>query len=559
MSGSTTASHAVRARSVALDLCTLGCVVIVTLVTPVIDDVTARHTHIAISMVLALAIGSAVLRFPAARAVWGPYAIGALFYLHHTAVIGPAAAIPAALAMTAFGWGTVGLIRPLLADAGTRRETAAALPALVTGGLGVLFVDPGMYPGGPGVIGLGFVLLTAVCGVVLLGWVVRCRHALARAGRRAEHRLMAATVVLVLGSALSSVDYTTFFATPPLSALAIVAAAALGPGAGLVGTAFGPHARFAPIPFGRGIAAAGAAGVVLPLIHAGVSPTVAILLVPVSIVIAWWFVQGLRRPTPGRRTRTASLAESTARALRVAILAEAADIHFQPIVRVSDGATVGFEALVRWRDAPLTSVPTGTTIELAVRAGLAPALDLLVVGLACRQLDELSGSAYVAVNVLPASLQQPGFASSVLDRLPLRRGFARPLDGIVLEIVEAGAVTDWPTLTSNVEALRAAGARIALDDFGTGTSNFRSFGAVPVDIVKIDRSIVDWAGTSRGRSVLAHLVAMAHECGATVVAEGVENEQMLALVVGVGVDCVQGYLFGRPGPTMVAHAASPLG
>ena len=100
-----------------------------------------------------------------------------------------------------------------------------------------------------------------------------------------------------------------------------------------------------------------------------------------------------------------------------------------------------------------------------------------------------------------------------------------------------------------MDALRGLGVRIALDDFGMGFSSLRRVLRYPIDLIKIDRSFVsDLPESSRARAIIAAVVAMAHELGKTVIAEGVEKEEQLAAAVELGCDYAQGFLTGRPGP-----------
>ena len=116
---------------------------------------------------------------------------------------------------------------------------------------------------------------------------------------------------------------------------------------------------------------------------------------------------------------------------------------------------------------------------------------------------------------------------------------------IVVEITESTAME--PLAIANIAAIKDSGVRIALDDFGTGYSNLASLRALPLDIVKLDKSIVTGiTANSPSRAMLEGIVAMAHALGLQVVAEGVETKGELRVIEDTGCDLGQGFLFERP-------------
>ena len=120
-------------------------------------------------------------------------------------------------------------------------------------------------------------------------------------------------------------------------------------------------------------------------------------------------------------------------------------------------------------------------------------------------------------------------------------------------------VEDYPTLLSTLAPLRGAGMRLAIDDVGAGFSSLRHIVLTAPDVLKLDRSIVDGvAGDPVLRTLVKSMVDFGHGCDARIVAEGVETEQDARALLDLGVDCGQGWHFGRPGPREALGAASEL-
>ena len=119
---------------------------------------------------------------------------------------------------------------------------------------------------------------------------------------------------------------------------------------------------------------------------------------------------------------------------------------------------------------------------------------------------------------------------------------------VTIEITETTVLTDVPIVTEHLEALRAMGVRVAIDDFGTGYTSLAHLRALPVDALKIDRSMIVNAGEASDAHVLALLVDTAHALGLRLVAEGVETPEQLDRVQSLGCQSIQGYLFSRPLP-----------
>jgi PAS domain S-box-containing protein len=225
-------------------------------------------------------------------------------------------------------------------------------------------------------------------------------------------------------------------------------------------------------------------------------------------------------------------------------------VHFQPLCRLTDGALVGAEALVRWERPGHGLVMPNEFIGVAEKAGLLVALDRWVLNHAVWQLGEWVKSGYwqpewrLSVNQNVADLQQPDVVEMLLQVLHAHRVSAHALE---LEITEDGLMEPSPQQMDNLQQLLAAGVSLAIDDFGTGYSSLAYLRHLPVSVIKIDQHFVQGMLLQHSDAVLVQtIVAMAHNLSHLVVAEGIETVEQLEHLKSVGADLGQGYLFGRP-------------
>jgi diguanylate cyclase (GGDEF)-like protein len=251
------------------------------------------------------------------------------------------------------------------------------------------------------------------------------------------------------------------------------------------------------------------------------------------------------------RTRANSRLE-TETALRRALEQDELRVHYQPTLDLASGDVVGVEALARWQHDDQTILP-GEFIPLAEETGLIIALGAAVLRQACRQVAtwqrELPGMEQLslAVNLSSKQLLTPGVVDEVRGAL-LTSGLDP--DRLCLEVTETTLMDDADSSARALASLKSLGVRIGVDDFGTGFSSLTFLKRFRVDTLKIDRSCVDsLASEVRGeRIMLANIIDLAHACGLTTVAEGVETAEQLGQVHALGCQLAQGYHLSLPLP-----------
>ena len=223
-------------------------------------------------------------------------------------------------------------------------------------------------------------------------------------------------------------------------------------------------------------------------------------------------------------------------------------LHYQPQADLATGRICGAEALLRWRSAEFGDVPPGEFIPLAERCGMIGAIGDWVLEAACRQIAAWRRAGLpplrVGVNLSPMQLQRPDLARH-LQAMLVATGVDPTAIGI--EVTEGTLMADVTLATKVLRDIKSIGVEISLDDFGTGFSSLSSLSRLPIDVVKIDRSLIhDVAASAKDVSVTRAIISMAHGLQMQVLAEGVETEDQLALLVSSGCDRVQGYWFSAP-------------
>ena len=224
-------------------------------------------------------------------------------------------------------------------------------------------------------------------------------------------------------------------------------------------------------------------------------------------------------------------------------------VYFQPQCRLSDGALMGAEALVRWQRPGNELVFPGEFIGLAEKCGLLVALDRWVMNEALHQVGIWVAAGLwrapwrLAVNQNVADLQRPDMLAELQAMLNTHGVSASALE---LEITEDTLLRHTPEQMVHLGKLRDLGVSVSIDDFGTGYSSLAYLRQMPVSVIKIDMSFVSGMLTNDNDAVLVRtIVDMAHNLGHTVVAEGIEHTDQLEHLSALGAELGQGYLFGR--------------
>ncbi len=234
--------------------------------------------------------------------------------------------------------------------------------------------------------------------------------------------------------------------------------------------------------------------------------------------------------------------------LRAAIEAGQLVVHFQPYVDLATGAIRGAEALARWNHPERGSVPPPVFIEVAERSNLIIDLGRSILRQAVAQLAEWRrrfdvSDLSLSVNVSARQLNDPELVPFVIGLLSER---ALPAEMLTLEITESVMVGDADLVISRLETLRDCGIRVALDDFGTGYSSLSYLQRLPVDILKLDRAFVVQSSAEQGRALVDAVGRISESLGLMTVAEGVETVEQRDLLVALGYNRGQGYLWAKP-------------
>lgn len=218
-------------------------------------------------------------------------------------------------------------------------------------------------------------------------------------------------------------------------------------------------------------------------------------------------------------------------------------LAFQPQVELGSRRIVGVEALLRWTHPVLGKLPPQTIVEAAERSGRMVSLGLWALRHACAAGASLPPPMIMAVNAAARQFLEPGFAAQV-ERILDETGL--PPSRLELEVTETSDLPDSGPVRTTFQALRGRGVRIALDDFGAGHASLARLRVLPVDVIKIDRSLVADLDTDVGRALVEAAIMLAHRLNLTVLAEGVETEAQWTQLAGLGCDLVQGHAAGYP-------------
>ncbi|HEX2596550.1 MAG TPA: EAL domain-containing protein, partial [Luteimonas sp.] len=235
--------------------------------------------------------------------------------------------------------------------------------------------------------------------------------------------------------------------------------------------------------------------------------------------------------------------------LRAALSSGQFEPYFQPLVRLADETIVGYEALVRWNHPQRGVLAPGDFLRVAEDSGQIEAIDWQMYRMAC-----MAGSAlvrdggFITINISPRHFQSEDFDARLLA-VAGEAGFDP--SRLRIEVTEGTLLGDPAAVAKVLQRLREACIEAALDDFGTGYSSLGYVDRFPLKMIKIDHSFIAPLGQEhepRSLAVIGAILALARSLGLEVVAEGIESQDQLRILRGMGCLYGQGYLFGRPQP-----------
>ncbi|HEV7816025.1 MAG TPA: EAL domain-containing protein, partial [Janthinobacterium sp.] len=237
-------------------------------------------------------------------------------------------------------------------------------------------------------------------------------------------------------------------------------------------------------------------------------------------------------------------------ALRQAMARDELQLLYQPLVDLSTGQICGLEALLRWLHPERGLLSTGDFIDVAEDSGLISQIGDWVLRRACQDIHGWRNAGQqhvvVAINISPKQLRDRQLAANIAATL---QEYALPASAISLEICETALLHDARTGELNLAQLKAMGAGLTLDDFGTGYSSLSHLKRLPFSLVKIDNAVIrDIVTGSENAAMAKTIIAMAHNLGIRVAAEGVETEAQCDFLRRHLCDLIQGHFFSPPAP-----------
>jgi len=233
--------------------------------------------------------------------------------------------------------------------------------------------------------------------------------------------------------------------------------------------------------------------------------------------------------------------------LERALRANELEINYQPQVELATRRPVGVEALLRWRHLQAGDIPPTTIVGIAERTGLISALTHWILNAALRQAQQWQAAGIaprLALN-LTASMLGDRELPAVIDQGVKTWGLDPTR--IVFEVAESTALVEAERSMAILTRLKGLGAQISLDDFGSGFTSLVNLKRLPIDEIKIDRPFVNGLLEDAGdQAIVRSAIALGHNFGFRVVAEGIERPEVRDALAGLGCDVGQGYVFAKP-------------
>ena len=226
------------------------------------------------------------------------------------------------------------------------------------------------------------------------------------------------------------------------------------------------------------------------------------------------------------------------------------EVYYQPIVRATDHEVVAAEALIRWKHEKYGYVPPDVFIPMLEKSGFIVDLGRFVLSEVLKQQKRWELFKFkpieVSINMSLLEIEAEGFVENVAKQLAEHQV---PPELIKFEITEGLAMENETQADRQLQELKKLGVAIALDDFGTGYTSFSYLKKFPADILKIDKSLVDYIlDNKEDQRIVKAMIELGHNLGMKTVVEGIENEEMAELIALYGCDYLQGYYFAKPLP-----------
>ncbi len=233
--------------------------------------------------------------------------------------------------------------------------------------------------------------------------------------------------------------------------------------------------------------------------------------------------------------------------LRQVIANHELELYFQPQVN-AEGHILGAEVLLRWQHPELGTISPVVFIPVAEETGLIHSIGQWVLEQSCLRLTtwldrDIPFKGHLSVNVSPWQFTRPDFVEQVCQTIA---HYQLDPSYFVLELTETALLYDLAETIEKLAFLRSHGIRIALDDFGTGYSSLAHLKHLPLDFLKIDKAFVNELESNSKNCLVASIISISHLMDLEVVAEGVESMLQHDVLVQLGCQSFQGYLFGRP-------------
>ncbi len=236
--------------------------------------------------------------------------------------------------------------------------------------------------------------------------------------------------------------------------------------------------------------------------------------------------------------------------LREALDADSIKPHYQPIIAVQSNGVARVEALARWEHHTLGHISPNLFIQLAEEVGMINKLTSRILATAIQECADAINNQLIenlSINISSYCLSNADLASEIKAYL---REYSVPANAITLELTESAMMSNISTADKTINDLHCLGLKLSIDDFGTGYSSLSKLKQLPIQELKIDKSfIIDIESNEEDAAITQASIQMAHSLGLTVVAEGVENENIWNTLKSLGCDYGQGYWIGYPMPT----------